>query len=100
MCLPKLQMLHKGDVLLEFDGVTIANDGTVHLRHRERIYFSSLVTQKPSGGTAVLKVRSSALAGARFDCHHRRGSVGEAITTDTLESIIVLFFEPRQALAI
>ncbi|MEW5297330.1 MAG: hypothetical protein WDW36_000546 [Sanguina aurantia] len=49
-------MLHKGDVLLAFDGVTIANDGTVHLRHRERIYFSSLVTQKPSGGTAVLKV--------------------------------------------
>jgi hypothetical protein len=32
-------------------------DGTVHLRQRERIYFSSLITLKPTGGTAKVKVR-------------------------------------------
>ncbi|GFR50891.1 hypothetical protein Agub_g13182, partial [Astrephomene gubernaculifera] len=50
------QVLKPGDVLLEFDGVKIANDGTVHLRQRERIYFSYLITLKPTGGTARVKV--------------------------------------------
>ena len=31
-------------------------DGTVHLRQRERIYFSYLITLKPTAGTAKLKV--------------------------------------------
>ncbi len=42
-------MLRKNDVLLEFAGVPIANDGTVHFRHRERIYFSYLITLMPTG---------------------------------------------------
>ncbi|KAG2444359.1 hypothetical protein HXX76_001115 [Chlamydomonas incerta] len=50
------KVLKPGDVLLEFDGVKIANDGTVHLRQRERIYFSYLITLKPTAGTAKLKV--------------------------------------------
>ncbi|KAG2493576.1 hypothetical protein HYH03_008095 [Edaphochlamys debaryana] len=50
------KVLKPGDVLLEFDGVRIANDGTVHLRQRERIYFSYLITLKPTGATARLKV--------------------------------------------
>jgi len=50
------QVLRKGDVLLEFDGVPIANDGTVHFRQRERIFFTSLITMKPTGGTAHVKV--------------------------------------------
>ncbi|PNW88079.1 hypothetical protein CHLRE_01g013300v5 [Chlamydomonas reinhardtii] len=50
------KVLKPGDVLLEFDGVRIANDGTVHLRQRERIYFSYLITLKPTAGTAKLKV--------------------------------------------
>jgi hypothetical protein len=49
-------VLRKGDVLLEFDGVPIANDGTVHFRQRERIFFTTLVTLKPTGSTAHLKV--------------------------------------------
>lgn len=44
-------------MLLEFEGVPIANDGTVHLRHRERIYFSYLITLKPTGSPGKLKVR-------------------------------------------
>lgn len=27
------QVIRRGDVVLEFDGVPIANDGTVHLRY-------------------------------------------------------------------
>ncbi|WIA37685.1 hypothetical protein OEZ86_014578 [Tetradesmus obliquus] len=50
------QVLRKGDVLMEFDGVAIANDGTVHFRARERIFFTSLITQKPTGSTARVKV--------------------------------------------
>ncbi|GLI61623.1 hypothetical protein VaNZ11_004041 [Volvox africanus] len=50
------KVLKPGDVLLEFDGVRIANDGTVHLRQRERIYFSYLITLKPTGATAKVKV--------------------------------------------
>ncbi|GIM10261.1 hypothetical protein Vretimale_14052 [Volvox reticuliferus] len=50
------KVLKPGDVLLEFDGVPIANDGTVHLRQRERIYFSYLITLKPTGATAKVKV--------------------------------------------
>lgn len=51
-----LQVLQKGDVLMEFDGVPIANDGTVHFRARERIFFTSLITLKPTGSTAHVKV--------------------------------------------
>ncbi|KAF6257274.1 trypsin-like cysteine/serine peptidase domain-containing protein [Scenedesmus sp. NREL 46B-D3] len=50
------QVLRKGDVLMEFDGVPIANDGTVHFRARERIFFTSLITLKPTGSTARVKV--------------------------------------------
>ena len=48
-------VIKKGDVLMEFDHVPIANDGTVHLRQRERIYFTSLITLKPTGERAHLK---------------------------------------------
>lgn len=41
---------------MAFDGVTIANDGTVHFRARERIFFTSLITLKPTGSTARAKV--------------------------------------------
>ncbi len=42
---------------MEFNGVPIANDGTVHLRLRERIYFSYLITLLPTGAKARIKVR-------------------------------------------
>ncbi|GAX81160.1 hypothetical protein CEUSTIGMA_g8593.t1 [Chlamydomonas eustigma] len=50
------KVIKKGDVLMEFDGVPIANDGTVHLRQRERIYFSYLITLKPTGASCRVKV--------------------------------------------
>lgn len=37
------------DILLSFDGVDIANDGTVPFRSGERISFSYLVSQVKSG---------------------------------------------------
>jgi hypothetical protein len=51
------QVLKKGDVLMEFDGVPIANDGTVPFRARERIFFTAFTTLKPTGSTARVKVR-------------------------------------------
>ncbi|GHP07951.1 hypothetical protein PPROV_000669300 [Pycnococcus provasolii] len=43
-------------VLLEFDGIKIANDGTVPFRSGERIAFSYLVSKKMVGETAKLKL--------------------------------------------
>jgi hypothetical protein len=56
-------VLRKGDVLMEFDGIPIANDGTVPFRARERIFFTAFTTLKPTGSTARVKVRCS-VAGA------------------------------------
>ncbi|KAK9040382.1 hypothetical protein V6N11_015545 [Hibiscus sabdariffa] len=39
-----------------FDGVKVANDGTVPFRHGERIGFSYLVSQKYTGDTALVEV--------------------------------------------
>ncbi|KAL9315628.1 hypothetical protein ACSQ67_016629 [Phaseolus vulgaris] len=44
------------DIILSFDGVNIANDGTVPFRHGERIGFSYLVSQKYTGDRAQVKV--------------------------------------------
>ena len=43
---PVSKSLKKGDILLSFDGVNIANDGTVPFRSGERISFNYLVSRK------------------------------------------------------
>ncbi|KAM0903872.1 hypothetical protein ACQ4PT_018397 [Festuca glaucescens] len=50
------KVLRKDDILLEFDGVPIANDGTVPFRNRERITFDHLVSMKKPEETSVIKV--------------------------------------------
>ncbi|PSS07806.1 Protease Do-like [Actinidia chinensis var. chinensis] len=58
---PESQVLKPSDIILSFDGVDIANDGTVPFRHGERIGFSYLVSQKYTGDVAAIKVlRNSA----------------------------------------
>ncbi|XP_074591327.1 protease Do-like 9 [Curcuma longa] len=53
---PEVQFLEPSDIILSFDGVNIANDGTIPFRHGERIGFSYLVSQKFTGENAVIKV--------------------------------------------
>ncbi|GAA0184038.1 hypothetical protein LIER_31350 [Lithospermum erythrorhizon] len=53
---PESHVLKSNDVILSFDGVDIANDGTVPFRHGERMGFSYLVSQKFSGDSAMIKV--------------------------------------------
>ncbi|XP_072994722.1 protease Do-like 9 isoform X2 [Typha latifolia] len=53
---PESAFLKPSDIILSFDGVDIANDGTVPFRHGERIDFSYLVSQKYTGEKAVVKV--------------------------------------------
>ncbi|XP_015882658.2 protease Do-like 9 [Ziziphus jujuba] len=53
---PESQVLKPSDIILSFDGVDIANDGTVPFRHGERIGFSYLISQKYTGDNAALKV--------------------------------------------
>lgn len=48
--------IKKDDVLLAFDGCTIANDGTVHFRNKERITFDHLVSMKKAGETGSVRV--------------------------------------------
>ncbi|PPS19386.1 hypothetical protein GOBAR_AA01185 [Gossypium barbadense] len=59
---PESGVLKSSDIVLSFDGVDIANDGTVPFRHGERIGFSYLVSQKYAGDSSAIKVlRSSAI---------------------------------------
>ncbi|KAE9603210.1 hypothetical protein Lal_00018790 [Lupinus albus] len=53
---PESNVLKPSDVILSFDGVNIANDGTVPFRHGERIGFSYLVSQKYTGDRALVMV--------------------------------------------
>ncbi|KAM7475550.1 hypothetical protein LguiB_022793 [Lonicera macranthoides] len=53
---PEFKVLKPSDIILSFDGVDIANDGTVPFRHGERIGFSYLVSQKYTGDNAAIKV--------------------------------------------
>mmetsp|Transcript_40600 Transcript_40600/g.129495 ORF Transcript_40600/g.129495 Transcript_40600/m.129495 type:complete len:193 (+) Transcript_40600:1282-1860(+) len=53
---PCASQMARGDILLAFDGVDIACDGTVPFRHGERIGFSYLVSQKYVSETAKLRV--------------------------------------------
>ncbi|KNA11238.1 hypothetical protein SOVF_137050 [Spinacia oleracea] len=50
------KILKRDDVILAFDGVAIANDGTVPFRNRERITFDHLVSMKKPNEEAELKV--------------------------------------------
>ncbi|XP_065876370.1 protease Do-like 9 [Euphorbia lathyris] len=53
---PEAEVLKPSDIILSFDGVDIANDGTVPFRHGERIGFSYLISQKYTGDNATVKV--------------------------------------------
>ncbi|KAJ0771411.1 putative peptidase Do [Helianthus annuus] len=49
-------VLKKDDIVLAFDGVPIANDGTVPFRNRERITFDHLVSMKKPNETALVRI--------------------------------------------
>lgn len=53
---PESQVLMAGDIMLNFDDVDIANDGTVNCWHGEQIHFCYLVSQKYTGDTSTIKV--------------------------------------------
>ncbi|GAQ86753.1 HrtA/DegP protease [Klebsormidium nitens] len=53
---PSAEQLQASDILLSFDGVDVANDGTVPFRRGERIAFSYLVSQRYTGETARLTI--------------------------------------------
>eukprot|EP00249_Psilotum_nudum_P010396 c22518_g2_i1 orf=419-2386(-) len=53
---PAAQHIKLSDILLSFDGIDIANDGTVPFRHGERIGFSYLVSQKYTGENARIRI--------------------------------------------
>ncbi|KAK6156434.1 hypothetical protein DH2020_010682 [Rehmannia glutinosa] len=50
------RVLKKDDIILSFDSVPIANDGSVPFRNRERITFDHLVSMKKPNDTAQVKV--------------------------------------------
>eukprot|EP01137_Pigoraptor_chileana_P026877 Opistho-2@8799 len=49
-------ILRRGDVVMGFDGIPIANDGTIPFRNGESILFSYLVSEKFHGDTIHLSV--------------------------------------------
>ncbi|PKA52661.1 Protease Do-like 9 [Apostasia shenzhenica] len=56
---PESKFLKPSDIILSFDGINIANDGTVPFRHGERIGFSYLISQKYTGESALVQVLRS-----------------------------------------
>lgn len=48
--------LRPDDIIMKFDGIQVASDGTVPFREKERIAFNYLTSQKYSGEHAVLDV--------------------------------------------
>lgn len=48
--------LKPDDIIMRFDGIQVASDGTVPFREKERIAFNYLTTQKYAGEQAVLDV--------------------------------------------
>ena len=63
---PSHASLKSGDILMAFDDVEIANDGTVPFRSGERIGFSYLVSNKYSGDTVRCCVRTVAVCALLF----------------------------------
>ncbi|EME27544.1 serine-type endopeptidase isoform 1 [Galdieria sulphuraria] len=53
---PCSKVLQKGDVITHFDGVPIANDGTVSYRGGERINFHYLITLKFVGESCTVRI--------------------------------------------
>eukprot|EP00958_Prasinococcus_capsulatus_P002674 scaffold230_cov353-Prasinococcus_capsulatus_cf.AAC.4 len=53
---PSAAQLKPGMVILSFDGINIASDGTVPFRHGERISFSYLVSRKYTRDTVTVDV--------------------------------------------
>ncbi|KAL3693549.1 hypothetical protein R1sor_007200 [Riccia sorocarpa] len=53
---PAFQVLKAGDVLMKFDGVPVANEGTVPFQAGERIAFTFLASQKYSGDMVEVEV--------------------------------------------
>eukprot|EP00252_Welwitschia_mirabilis_P001100 TRINITY_DN11057_c0_g1_i1.p1 TRINITY_DN11057_c0_g1~~TRINITY_DN11057_c0_g1_i1.p1 ORF type:complete len:660 (-),score=130.37 TRINITY_DN11057_c0_g1_i1:841-2736(-) len=53
---PASKVLKVGDVITSFDGIPVANEGTVPFRTRERISFGYLISQKYTGETAELGI--------------------------------------------
>ncbi|KAJ7551710.1 hypothetical protein O6H91_06G025500 [Diphasiastrum complanatum] len=53
---PAAKSLLSGDIILSFDGIDIANDGTVPFRLGERIGFSYLVSKKFTGEQAKINI--------------------------------------------
>ncbi|KAG8488116.1 hypothetical protein CXB51_018266 [Gossypium anomalum] len=71
---PESGVLKSSDILLSFDGVDIANDGTIPFRHGERIGFSYLVSQKYTGDSSAIEVlRNSEILNfnIKFTSHRR-----------------------------
>mmetsp|Transcript_42586 Transcript_42586/g.101114 ORF Transcript_42586/g.101114 Transcript_42586/m.101114 type:complete len:599 (+) Transcript_42586:214-2010(+) len=53
---PAAQVLREGDVLLEVDGVKIADDATVEFRDDERVEFTHMVRSKHIGESLAVKI--------------------------------------------
>ncbi len=54
---PASEVLRQGTILMSFEGVDIANDGTVPFRSGERIMFSYLISQKYTDETVRARAR-------------------------------------------
>ena len=65
---PAHEVLKENDVVMQIDGVPIADDGTVEFRNEERVEFSQIVRAKHIGETSFVS--------ALLVCHVKTGKQG------------------------
>ena len=61
---PASQVLQENDVVMELEGVPIADDGTIEFRNEERVEFTHIVRSRHIGGWAGLAAGCMAVLAA------------------------------------
>lgn len=88
---PADAVLRVDDVVMEVDGVAVADDGTVEFRHEERVEFSHIVRIKHVGDVLTLKVwRDGAAQLVQYELHPRRPLVPVLHGVDCVPSFLIV----------
>ncbi len=72
---PAHEVLKENDVVMQIDGVPIADDGTVEFRNEERVEFSHIVRAKHIGEAPFLS--------ALLVCHVKTGNAKRHLSVST-----------------
>ncbi|DBA92177.1 hypothetical protein WJX77_001540 [Trebouxia sp. C0004] len=88
---PAHEVLKENDVVMQIDGIPIADDGTVEFRNEERVEFSHIVRAKHIGESLDLKVfRDGTLLDLEYQLKQRRPLVPILHGVDCVPSYFIV----------